>query len=125
MAGFIQRLESQFYTASWQLPVQGLCYGLGGAVYANFTKLPLEKAAIAYTIWGIADAALRNLAMLLTDDQKKRTMLGVGVRSICCMVAITKLTQMKLMGIVCALVVAFFHANWNMRQLIEQGVVTL
>ena len=123
MVGLVQRLENQLYTASWQIPTYGLLGGVMGALYAQYAKLPLEKAVIAYAIWGVAEVVFRNLAMLWTDDSKKRAMLDCGAHCMICIAGIVKLTQMKLMGHKIAMTFAILNAIGARLTLKEHGII--
>jgi hypothetical protein len=113
MAGLVQRLQNQFPIACYEAPLNGLGRGIVGAIYAYYTKMSLEKVATAYVVWGVAESIFSNLAAVLTEDKQKQTMLKSGVNMISCMVGIAKLTQMKLMGHVCAIAVAIAYFTWE------------
>lgn len=123
MVSFGQRLENEFYSSAWAIPCNALFHGLGGAVYATCVNLPLEKAAKAYAIWGAVEEVFHHLAMLATDDPKKRAMLKVCVFSISNILGITKLREMGLMGDKFAICVAILQLYINFQNLKVNHVI--
>ncbi len=56
------------------IPPNAFFNALGGAVYAKLADLPVKQVAIAYAVWGAAEAALINFVANVFKDYPRMSM---------------------------------------------------